>query len=298
MKKWIIMFMLLVAFPAYGATLLDTGWENAQNGCLFNNTYLFDGGNIPMYSDGGCCTSQCTGPMTCAAGNGGEAWSGPAIEVVSDRTHTGNHALRVNYMDNRNGACDDTGGNGPYACIAISLGSARNEMYIRYYTYWSPGFVFTDRIKQLIFYPTNLYLQLLDNHLYFETYSNGSAYSVTSGPGSGLVGGRWYLIEWHVKCGAGGFIKARVNGQDVVFNVHEGGPAVDVNNFNACGNPTNFKIDHTYNNWSGYVTRSTTHGYQWYDDLKITDAGGWIGPKDGSSAPDSISAPTNLRIVE
>lgn len=296
MKVWIIFFTLLMAFPVYGTTLMDTGWERStQNGCNFSNSELYDGG---QWEDG-CCQEDCPG-LSCPAGGSSTAWSGAPMRVVSGaNVHSGNHALEMVYMDNAFGGCNDDA-NGPYACITHAM--SPREVYIRYYVKWSSGFYFTGPMKQILLYGSGgtLYLQLWgegngSTGTYgFEAQVPDTVYLVKSGyAGNAIQRNKWYLVEWHVRCGSGGTIELKIDGVKQAFEYSAGRNVGDINTntFLACNSINNFKLDHTYNNWSSFVSNVTSHQYIWYDDLKVNDGDGWIGGT-GTPVPPVIGSPT------
>ena len=94
-------------------------------------------------------------------------------------------------------------------------------------------------------------------------------------PDSTMLIGQWNLLEWHIKCGAGGAVEVKLRGQMLTL-VDRTGRNPNPRNINPCRGGIGYvKLDTTYNLYR-YPSSLGKRMKTWFDNVAISTSG-WIG---------------------
>jgi len=243
-----------------GTPFFASGWEDAPGTtCAFDN--LTDSSAWDDYGPAGTCSEV------------------PVIAQLSTTEHnSGSRSLQVHFKDG-------DGANGPDFRIVHAYGTTHATTYLRWYQKWdsnwrwSPG----NDHKMVITGPPPEQ-QLVYFNLRGVT-GGASAYgaihiispdTVVSDQTITVSPGAWYRFELGVQWGAGGWVRAKINGTNLTLT-HEAGNVVDPENVNPGSGGAFIKLDTTYNAFTYFeanVVGDAANCY--YDDVAVaTDD--WVG---------------------
>lgn len=245
--------------PAQG-NIFNDGWELTPSvGCGLS--ILLDANNWDDFGPSSTCASV-----------------PPCAEVITSDKFSGSKCLRVHFKDG-------DGSNGPDFRIVKAFSPITRSYYRAYMKWdsnwlWSPGQDHKTMIwgpppeQQLVYF--NLRGRSGGTAAYVDIYSTTNDTHMTD-PSSVVPRGEWVLFEMAVQWGAGGWVRAKINGLQCNLNTNEGGAGYNPENCNLGASAAFVKIDTTYNNFGYFeanVSGNSSNAY--FDDIAISSID-WIG---------------------
>lgn len=208
----------------------------------------------------------------------------PIVRLDTAITHGGStKSMRVHYKIG-------DGANGPDFRISRLFGQEYHEIWVSWYQYWDPNWVWAGADHKMLIAGSN---NPISQDTYFNVRGNSGggqvgrfivanntedAFFHDAGTAGDLHPGQWYHFEGHIVSGVHGYVEAKVNG--VLLNlVWEVGPgSTDPYNQNTGASLGYIKLDTTYNDFAYFEAHIGALGSSntYYDDVSVGTTG-WIG---------------------